>query len=47
MIQVAKDGRYVLNYSGQLTSVGLAKSLTQGKLSKKKRLSASRKPKSV
>jgi len=35
MIQVAKDGRYVLNYSGQLTSVGLAKSLTQGKLSKK------------
>jgi hypothetical protein len=34
MIQIAQDGRYVLNYRGQLTSVGLAKSLAQGTLSK-------------
>ena len=34
VIQIAQDGRYVLSFKGQLTSVGLAKSLAQGKLSK-------------
>ncbi len=35
IIQISQDGRYVLGYQGQLTNVGLAKSLADGKLSKK------------
>lgn len=35
VIQISKDGRYVLSYRGELTSVGLARTLARGDLSKK------------
>ncbi len=35
LIQVTGDGRYVLAYKGQLTSVGMAKSLRSGKTTEK------------
>jgi hypothetical protein len=35
LVQVAGDGRYVLSYKGQLTSVGIAKSLRSGETTEK------------